>query len=36
MGKLKFTALAFGALAALLFLGGILRAMSRRKKRSPA
>jgi hypothetical protein len=34
MGKLKFAAA--GALVALLFLGGILRAMSRRKKRSPA
>jgi hypothetical protein len=36
MGKLKFTALAFGALAALLFLSGTLRAMRRGKKRSPA
>jgi len=36
MGKLKFAALAFGALAALLFLSASLRAMCRRKKRSPA
>jgi len=36
MGKLKFAVSAFGTLAALLFLGGILRAMSGRKRRSPA
>jgi hypothetical protein len=36
MGKFKFAASAFGALAALLFLTGILRAMSRGKRRSPA
>jgi hypothetical protein len=36
MGKLKFAALAFGGLVALLLVAGSVRAMSRGKKRSPA